>query len=522
MADDLKAQARRELARRELARRRAAAAPTAQPPVRNLGTRAGAMAGAPVEATPMDFLRDVGQFADDGVRRTANTLLGGSADKFAAGMDAMVGDLMGRENAGYSENLKNERVKSEEADKRLGPARFAFDVVAGAGTGMGMLQSGLTAARFAGPKVAALIDGTALGALAGLGNDDSGSIEEKIKSAGIGGAVGGAVGGGGAALMSGASKLFQGKTAKPAMSLDELKEARSAAYPSAEEGKSVLIARPAIEDVRDRMQATMTDMGFRPARHPTADRAFSEVSGDAANDFTTLTGLQGLRGFLTSEAKDVAGKQDASMIRSAITAIDDILDGARPGNVTGDPKMLGRIKEGNKFYKQEKKAELVMESMKRAEEAASRANSGGNIQNALKQEFVRIRRSKDFSRFTPDEKAAVENLIHKSGGGKMTRTLAKLSPQGSGLTTMASLGATATNPLYAIPFALGTGVKALSDRGTKKASEDLLETILSMGVKNKKTKGKISPDAAKALNIARTLMLPGLAAPLASQQATGP
>lgn len=467
---------------------------------------------APVEESWGDFalrqLGDAGQAADDMARIGANAMTFGYADKIA-------GYLGG-------EGTEAERIKTEAARDRAGPAAIAGDVLGGAATMGGLARQGLSALNYV-PKMsgalgfgartgAAMVDGAAAGALTASGYDtDIG------QGAAFGALAGGAGNAAGEALSAGVSKvagLFNKKPSIPGY--DDIVRGADEAYKAADDA-GVIFTPQAIARIKQSAQAALAEDGYLPANQPKIGAVLSALD-DMAQGNVTLKGLDSLRK-AAGNAYDPNNNSSNMMIGKIIDEIDGLVKSPQAGDVlTGDAQAASAaMTKARELWARKSKLDKVGLVLTKAERRANASGSGGNLDNATRQKIVEILNNKKQSRgFTPDERAAMDTVIAGTPGQNTLRLAGKLSPQGNGLMAALGLGSAATfGPVGAIPPSLGFVAKALADRGTGKNVEQLMDIIAAGG---SRAAAQAAPNAVQRLTqskrdeIVRALMAAGILA----------
>lgn len=197
----------------------------------------------------------------------------------------------------------------------------------------------------------------------------------------------------------------------------------------------------------------------------------------------SLTALDQLRQEIRRDVIDGGSKGDAFFGKKMIDAIDDFIEKAGPGQISGATGQTAdfAIRTARQANTVLRKSETLQEAMEKARLRAAASGSGGNIDNAIRQELTKIITTPKKARaFTAAELKMMEGIV--KGGGKLQdtlRLLGKLSPSGNGLMAALGLGATAANPLMAVGPAVGLAAKAASDRVTQRGVENLTRTVRS-------------------------------------------
>jgi hypothetical protein len=167
--------------------------------------------------------------------------------------------------------------------------------------------------------------------------------------------------------------------------------------------------------------------------------------------------------------------------------IDDFATNARPEDVLmGDPAAgSAALQQARALWGRGSKLERVDQLLGRAELNAGSTGSGGNIENATRQQMKRLLTNPAMTRgMTKDEIAATRKAVLGSKGQNALRLAGKLSPQGNGLMAMLNLVHMTTNPGLGVPVAAaGFGAKRAAEAMTSRNVEVLRSLIASGGKK---------------------------------------
>lgn len=433
------------------------------------------------------WYQKAGVAADDIMRMAANGMTFGFADKISGALGG--------------EGTEAERAKTEQARERAGSAGQVAEIGSAVATPMGLAGKGATLAGRLGtgamkglPGLAArsglmAAEGAGYGALTALGND-----EDIGKGAALG-AAGGALGNvAGEAISSGVSKAAGAFNKKPVIpSVDEISQRASDAYKRAEQA-GVIFTPNAVGKLQQNVINDLTKMGYDPALQ-TGAAAVVKRLGDLQGQNLTLEGLDTIRK-VASNGYIQGNKSNNAAISRIIDKIDDIVASPATGDIlAGDSNAAASaLSEARDLWSRQAKIGRVEDAVNRADLRAASTGSGGNVDNATRQNIRRL--AENPRGFSPDERAALETVVRGTPTQNALRLAGKLSPQGNGLMAMAGIGGTMANPVYgAFPLA-GMAAKSLADRGTGKNVEKLVEIIRAGG---KESATKAAPNAVQRL-----------------------
>jgi len=165
-----------------------------------------------------------------------------------------------------------------------------------------------------------------------------------------------------------------------------------------------------------------------------------------------------------------------------IAGLDNFIDNAGAGQVISGnaADAAGTIRTARDLNTRVRKIETVNDAVEGARLRAGSTGSGGNVDNATRQNLRRV--LEDTPNFSPQEKAALESIVLGGKGQNLLRLVGKLSPSGNGLMAAGNLGAAAAaGPLGAVPGMAGIVSKLAADGMTRAKVAQLVEMIASGG-----------------------------------------
>lgn len=434
-----------------------------------------ATAAAPpptVAHTPDDqpWYSKLGQAADDIVRLGANAATLGLADRLAGWAGG--------------EGLAAEQAKSQAASDRAGTAGTVAQI-GGMMLPAGALAKGVSAAVPALAKAGGTLgllgrtgsmaaQGGALGATeAAIGDKD---IGQGAAIGALSGAIGNVAGEGLSAAVKKVAGAFN--KAPPVPTKADLEALKNQAYAAADNA-GVIYSPAAVDRLNQRVATELTKIGFDPALQPGATVALKRIQ-DLTGQNVTLTGLDTIRK-IAGNGFIAGNKSNNAAVSKIINAIDDVMENPASTDVlTGNGSAAGRILSDARDYASRlAKLNRVEDAVNRADLRAASTGSGGNVDNATRQNLRRILENP--RGFKPDEQAALETAVRGTTGQNALRLAGKLSPAGNGLMAALGIGGAMVNPAFGA-FALGgMGAKALADRGTSQNVRELARIIAAGG-----------------------------------------
>ena len=419
------------------------------------------------------WYQKLGSAADDIVRLGANAMTLGLADRLAG--------------AAGGEGLAAEQQKTQGARERAGGAGLVTEI-GGTMLPAGALMKGVSAAV---PAIGQMTGGLGLaartGSMAGQGAA-LGATEALIgdKDVGTGAAIGALAGGAGnlagEAIAKGVGKIAGAFNKKPVIpDADAIKSASKDAY-ARSEAAGVIVRPEPLKRFATEVQKDLAEFGYLPALQPKVGTVLQEIERVGTGN-TTLKGIDQLR----KVAGTLRADQDAStraIGAKVVEKLDDFISNMKATDILAGNKTEGvlAIQEARKLHQMARKSEIIDEAVERATNNAAASGSGGNADNAVRQQFRSILNDPKKRRgFSSDEIAAVREIVRGTATQNTLRLLGKLSPQGNGLMAALGIGATAVNPLMAIPSVVGLAVKPIADRATGNNVQRLADIIRSGG-----------------------------------------
>jgi hypothetical protein len=309
----------------------------------------------------------------------------------------------------------------------------------------------------------------AFGGVAGAGNAEGG-MGERAKGAATGAAFGSLFGAGAGATAAVGTKAFRtamGRVAK-APTVEGLKVAKNLAYKAVDDAGEVFSPG----ELQGMVKAANESIDGLGSYVPDVDKqtaAALTILERNAKGPMTLGQLDKIRQGLW---KRLEAAPNEVGIHDAIDAIDDLVQSRGATSELMDAARLANA--------QFKKAELLENAFKKAQDQTSATGSGGNILNKYRQAVVRIVNDPKQARwFNADEIAAMQRVIDGNLTENMLRRVGKISPNGNGLMMMLNLmgGAAFGGPALAVT-ALGVGAKELADRSATGSVDALTGKVM--------------------------------------------
>lgn len=311
-------------------------------------------------------------------------------------------------------------------------------------------------------------------------------------------AVGGAVKGlrklgttgddGARGLVQGAEEVAEQapKQAPRRMSPAELKTASRAAYKEAEEA-GVVFSPAGVQRVAKEVHESLAEFGYHPGLHPQAKIALDELDRVAQGNIT-FKGMDVLRK-LTNAASNSLKDEERAVGKLIIDKIDDLMENSRTyETIAGSTaKAADAIRRARDLWGRARRTDLIETAVRNAELRAASTGSGGNVNNAIRQNLRSIlTNERDARKFSKKELAQIEKVVRGTAPLNTLRLIGKLSPEGGALGLVGGVGMSAgaftVNPLLAAIPVGGAIAKRAADYGTDRAVNRLI-TDVSSGAK---------------------------------------
>lgn len=293
-------------------------------------------------------------------------------------------------------------------------------------------------------------------------------------------AVGGLAGGAATSVRLNPSSL----TSKAGMTLEDLQAAKNKAY-DAVDAAGVQYKPEAVAGLADTIKADLAGSRYDPDFHPVVARVVQKIDGKVKDGWSpTLSELDDLRKFVRENAVDGASNTEARLGKKVMSNIDSFIQSAAPDQVTGGAagdaaKLLSNARD---LHTRTIKVQAVNDALDAAGMSAGKSGSGGNIDNATRQQLDKVRKS--IPNLTDEEDAALRGIILGGKGQNLLRQVGKLSPQGNGLMAAGNLAAAGMGgPLATIPGFAGLVSKIAADGMTRSKVQSLVQLMANGGTK---------------------------------------
>lgn len=280
--------------------------------------------------------------------------------------------------------------------------------------------------------------------------------------------------------------------------VERLQGQTRAAYQAADQA-GVQYTPEAFGSMVDSIAADATASRLSGIRHPKAADMIAEMQKMKDAGYSpTLTELDQLRQVVRRDVATASDAAEAGFGQRIIGQIDDFIANAAPdsvatGNAQDAASLIMGARKANTRYR---KVETVTDAVDSAVLRSGSTYSGGNVNNAIRQNLRRVLETSN--NLTPQEAAAMREIVMGSRTQNALRQVGKLSPQGNGLMAAGNLASAASyGPIGAIPGTLGMFAKWGADAMTKQKVSNLIELMASGGERAAPAAQQLSAMAAR-------------------------
>jgi len=264
--------------------------------------------------------------------------------------------------------------------------------------------------------------------------------------------------------------------------VERLQGETRAAYQAADQA-GVQYRPEAFGSMVDAIAADARSANLSPMRHPKAADMLAELQTMKDAGYSpTLTQLDQLRQVIRRDVAKATDPAEAFFGGRMIQQLDRFVADAGPdavaaGNAKDAASLIANARSANTRLR---KVETVTEAVDSATLRAGSTGSGGNVNNAIRQDLRRV--LENTGNLTPDEAAAMREIVMGSRTQNVLRQVGKLSPSGNGLMAAGNLASAASfGPVGAIPGTAGLIAKWGADAMTKQKVAGLIDLMAAGG-----------------------------------------
>lgn len=211
---------------------------------------------------------------------------------------------------------------------------------------------------------------------------------------------------------------------------EQLRGLAKDAYARADEA-GLIVNQDGITRLATGIREDLSALAFRPKLQPRVAATLDEIDNSLQAGNVTLKDIDSLRRVARNAMTGAADDAERAMASKMIDRIDDFVDDIQPGEVvTGNAQQAASaLKQARDYWKRLKKSELLDDAVERAERRAASTGTGGNTDNALRQNVRAILDNPKKARmFTKQEKMLMERVVRGTAPQNAMRLLGGLSP----------------------------------------------------------------------------------------------
>lgn len=265
----------------------------------------------------------------------------------------------------------------------------------------------------------------------------------------------------------------------------EVLKARSQAGYQAADDAGVIFSPKGVQRIEKEIVGDLTDFGYHPGLQPKIKTLLSEVERLKEGP-VTLKGLETFRKMVGGVTRSLEPSERMAAGK-VMERLDDLMLNPKKGDIlSGNAQGASRmLMQARQDWKTMRKVELIEEAIERAEDRIQSTYSGGNADNAIRQQLRRLLDNKKLSRmFSKGEQDEIRSVVNGQPIGDLMRSVGKWAPSGMG--RAGYIGLIGGSMMTGQPVAAGalgtmalttTLAKALGNRMTRGNAGDLVQKI---------------------------------------------
>ena len=265
---------------------------------------------------------------------------------------------------------------------------------------------------------------------------------------------------------------------------DELRAAGSAGFDKARD-MGVDYSSNSIADFASALQRQMEADGILAHDAPKTTALLNHLQSPPPDSVVPMSAMMSLRKSLGRKMRDFNNPTEQEAAGRAQSSLDDFMANPSPGSVVSGPGQEASVvfKDARANYAAGKRAKTLDDVDYRGDLNAATANSGMNVDNAIRQQAKSLLLSpKKLAGFSKDEVAALENVARGDTTRNTLRKVGNILGGGGGMASMVGgLTGGAAGAYFGSPTVgalLGAGVPA-SGMAAKSAANALAERSMS-------------------------------------------
>lgn len=301
----------------------------------------------------------------------------------------------------------------------------------------------------------------------------------RARDAAIGAALGKAGEVGGKAIAKTVGKVVK---PPPIVNTKALESAKDTAYDAVEQS-GVKYAPRSLAKLNQTI-ATNVARDFDPGLHPRVGAVVSNLQSRFGSGPLSIKELDQARRFVRSNIFDKAATDEERRLgQMIIDDIDDFVNGATVTDVVGGTNpaaAAASINRARDLNTRLSKVEKVENSLWIAKNRADTTGSGGNIDNATRQEMRKILETS--RNLSDEEKRILQAIVSGEKMQNVLRMIGKLSPSAGALPAWLNVFAASVNaPFGLVTAGAGAASKIAADKMTQGRVQDLMRVMAAGG-----------------------------------------
>lgn len=280
------------------------------------------------------------------------------------------------------------------------------------------------------------------------------------------------------------------------------------------DAEGVMFSNAAAKSMLGDIQNEFAKKSFEPILEPGADRVLKVLTQriEAGNPMSA-EGLKAIKSATNSQF--IPGNDRNTMLLKILKGKVDDFTSSPAGAIAGDAqKAAGMRKEADALWAQKKKIEAVRKALEKGENRAARTGSGGNTENAVKQELAKVIDDPRKGRgFTPDERSMVEDVVYNQTGRDALRLAGKLSPFKHGGAAAIGAGGLMIEPITAATVMAGGTAAKLLGNAIQRSKAKQIEKLIAVGGNRANLPRPTATQKAAIEAIRRALLVGGATVP---------
>lgn len=311
----------------------------------------------------------------------------------------------------------------------------------------------------------------------------------------------------GASALAGSAKLGSTGAGAAVPTNAALKATAQAAYKASDDAGAIL-APQTMQKVASATSEDLTNLGYHPNLQPQIGTLLNELTRVSQTPITAK-GVDTVRRMALAVAQG-GNPSERMMAGKIIDHLDDMMENISPSDVVqgNATEAAAQLQTARAAWKTMRKSELIDSLVTKGEDQAMSTNSGGNVQNAIRQKLRGILDNPRTARlFNDEETAAIRQIVRGTATQNTLRTLGRFAPSSNGW--LGVISTAAGGPLGAMIPIIGAAAKSGATALTNKAVDSLSTMVRSGGAMS----AAVTPSATGPNATMARLLMQGMTVP---------